>query len=233
MTAAPDALLCRLAPAANKDVVQLGIGRVASLRCNALFSPARDEAIRFEAPACRACVARGPLSREGPGAAGSGRREGFHETEARPEVLSAAGQVDLRPAPAGWCSWYIFYQDVREDADRGQHPLAGGESEEVRLPVRADRRRLAGRRPRDGRESRLVRHRKAEIPPRNEMAGRLHPRPGFQAGHLADPLYHQRCETVPVAAGLVSPPARRNQRLRDPRSQDREGGDRLVRPVRD
>ena len=31
VAAAPDAFLCRLAPAANKDVVQLGIGRVASL----------------------------------------------------------------------------------------------------------------------------------------------------------------------------------------------------------
>ena len=38
-------------------------------------------------------------------------------------------------------------------------------------------------------------------------------RGGLQARHLADPLYHERYETLSVAAGPVPPPPRRNECL--------------------
>ena len=49
VVAPTDAFLCRLTPAGNRDVVQLSVGRVESLRCNSLYSPSRDEAITLEA----------------------------------------------------------------------------------------------------------------------------------------------------------------------------------------
>ena len=49
VVAPADAFLCRLTPDANRDVVQMGIGRVESLRCNSLYSPSRDLAITLEA----------------------------------------------------------------------------------------------------------------------------------------------------------------------------------------
>ena len=115
VAAPPDAVLCRLTPAACKDVVQLGIGDVPSLRCDALFSPSQDEAIRFEAP-------RVELLRQG----------GRYRVKAqgpltvvveRDYMKRTRGLSYYRPldrstrarAPAGWCSWYIFFQDVREE----------------------------------------------------------------------------------------------------------------------
>ena len=112
--AAADAFLCRVTVADNPDVVQLSIGRVASLRCNALFSPARDEAIRFEGPRIELAWqgdhyrldAQGPLA--------------VHVD--RDYMKSKRGLKHFRPldksvfsrAPAGWCSWYCFWQNVRE-----------------------------------------------------------------------------------------------------------------------
>ena len=115
VAAAPDALLCRLAPAAGKDVVQLGIGRVASLRCNALFSPARDEAIRFEARRVELVwqgdhyhvKAQGPLEVV--------VEKDFMKQKRGLKYYRPLDKSISARAPAGWCSWYIFYQDVRED----------------------------------------------------------------------------------------------------------------------
>ena len=115
VAAASDALLCRLAPAANKDVVQLGIGRVASLRCNALFSPARDEAICFNARRVELVwqgdhyhlKAQGPLEVV--------IENDFMKHERGLKYYRPLDKSISARAPAGWCSWYIFYQDVRED----------------------------------------------------------------------------------------------------------------------
>jgi hypothetical protein len=115
VAAAPDALLCRLAPAACKDVVQLAIGRVASLRCNALFAPSCDEAVRFEARRVEIAwqgdhyhvKAQGPLDV-------LVEKNFMKQTRGLDYYRPLDKSVSAR-APAGWCSWYIFYQDVRED----------------------------------------------------------------------------------------------------------------------
>jgi hypothetical protein len=115
VSAAPDAFLCRLAPSANKDVVQLGIGRVASLRCNALFSPSRDAAIRFETQRVELVwqgdhyrvKAQGPLAVV--------VEKNFMKQKRGLAYYRPLDKTISARAPAGWCSWYIFYQDVRKD----------------------------------------------------------------------------------------------------------------------
>ena len=115
VVAPADAFPCRLTAAGNRDVVQLGIGRVDSLRCDSLYSPSHDEAITFKAD----YVA---LTRQG---------DGFRlVTRGRLAVLEhpnfmkvTRGLPYFRPlektafarAPAGWCSWYVFWQGIRED----------------------------------------------------------------------------------------------------------------------
>ena len=44
----------------------------------------------------------------------SGRRRADDRLVQRAEKWPAAGQVGVRPAPAGWCSWYVFWQGIRE-----------------------------------------------------------------------------------------------------------------------
>jgi hypothetical protein len=113
--AAPDAFLCRTSPAAFTDVVQLSIGRVESLRCNCLFSPARDEAICFDSD-------RVELS--SPGGCFRLKAQGPLTVRVEKDYMKLKrGLTCFRPldpnafprAPAGWCSWYVFWQGIRED----------------------------------------------------------------------------------------------------------------------
>ena len=55
---------------------------------------------------------------------------------------------------------------------------------------------------------------------------------GFKPGIWLIPFATSDEQALPPAARPVHPPRRRQQRLRDPRSQDRQGGDRLDRPLR-
>lgn len=115
VTAPPDAFLCRLEPAANRDVVQLSIGRVESLRCNALFSPQEDLGMSFEGP--RAALywrqghwllsARGPLTVR--------LIPDFLKTRRGLKWYRPLDKTLFRRAPAGWCSWYVYYQGVTQD----------------------------------------------------------------------------------------------------------------------
>ena len=115
VVAAPDAFLCRVAPGSNRDVVQLSIGRVESLRCDSLFSPSRDEAITFEANRVEIrwqtdhyqLSAQGPLTVR--------RQPNFMKSRPGLEWFRPLDKTVFSRAPAGWCSWYIYYQDVRED----------------------------------------------------------------------------------------------------------------------
>jgi hypothetical protein len=112
---AADAFLCRTKPAAFTDVVQLSIGRVDSLRCNCLYSPSRDEAICFEADrvelsspgACFRLKAQGPLTVR--------VEKNYMKLKRGLACFRPLDKKAFTRAPAGWCSWYIFYQGVRED----------------------------------------------------------------------------------------------------------------------
>jgi len=115
MVAPADAFLCRIAPSANRDVVQLSIGPVDSLRCDCLYSPSRDEAMVCEADRL-AITGHGDhyrLAAQGP----------FRVRIVRDFMKTKRGLPYFRPldksvisrAPAGWCSWYVFWQGIREE----------------------------------------------------------------------------------------------------------------------
>lgn len=112
---APDAFLCRIEPGENPDVVQLGIGKVASLRCNALYSARRDMAVTFRAPrvvlqpAPRGYVlrARGPLKIT--------VHPNFMKSERGLKWFKPLDKSVFKRAPAGWCSWYVYYQGITEE----------------------------------------------------------------------------------------------------------------------
>ncbi len=114
VVAPADAFLCRLTPAGNPDLVQLTIGRVKNLRCNALYSPSRDEAVQFEAEQVSISwqgdhyrlTGRGPLRM-------SLTRDYMKKTRGVTYYKPLDKSVFSR-APTGWCSWYIYYFDVSE-----------------------------------------------------------------------------------------------------------------------
>ncbi len=109
-----DAFLCRVGPGENRDVVQFSLGRVDSARCNALFSPSRDLAIEFVAPRVRlrwtghgyALAARGPLKVV--------LHRDYMKKERGLKWFTPLDKSVFKTAPAGWCSWYVFYQGVTE-----------------------------------------------------------------------------------------------------------------------
>jgi hypothetical protein len=110
-----DTFPCRLTAASNRDVVQLSIGRVDSLRCNSLYSPSRDEAITFVADHVA-------ITRQGDGFRVATRgplriREQYNFMKTKrglPFFRPLDKSVSPR-APAGWCSWYVFWQGIREE----------------------------------------------------------------------------------------------------------------------
>jgi hypothetical protein len=112
-----DGIICRVAPGADRDVVQLGIGAATSRLCNALYSPAKDTALVFRAdglalePAARgkgfAVSCAGPLNVT--------VLDGYLRKHRNlPWFQPMDKSVFPRP-PAGWCSWYYYYLDITED----------------------------------------------------------------------------------------------------------------------
>ena len=112
-----------------------------------------------------------------------------------------------------------------------EHRLAGRPSETVRLPVRADRRRLAGHRPRLWRESRLVCDGKEEISPRHEMACRFIRRRGLMPGIWVIPFATSDDQRFRPEPDLFIRRADGSSVFETDRSPDRQAGDRLVRPL--
>jgi hypothetical protein len=104
-----------LEPAEDRDVVQLSIGRVESLRCNAMYSPQKDEAWSFDASHCVIklrgdeywLTARAPLKVQ--------IHRDFMKTERGLKWFRPLDKSVFSRAPAGWCSWYIYWQGVTEE----------------------------------------------------------------------------------------------------------------------
>lgn len=115
LVAAEDAFLCRLTPGGNPDVVQLGIGRVNSLRCNSLYSPSRDGAITCEAERVEIKWNNGHWQLAAQGPLRVRLEPGFMKTKRGLTFFRPLDKSIFSRAPAGWCSWYIFWQGVRED----------------------------------------------------------------------------------------------------------------------
>jgi len=112
---AADAFLCRTAAGANADVVQLSIGRAPSLRCNAVYSPSRDEAITFEGPRIELTWQDGQFRVDAQGPLTVRVDRDYMKTKRGLKYFRPLDKSVFSRAPAGWCSWYIFSQNVRED----------------------------------------------------------------------------------------------------------------------
>jgi hypothetical protein len=111
-----DGLACRVAPGHDAEVVQLAIGPATSMLCNAIYSPASDQALVFEADD----LAFEPLA-----------QGGFSIRTAGPVALTLLddymrkhrGLAWFQPLdrsafprpPSGWCSWYEYYLAITED----------------------------------------------------------------------------------------------------------------------
>ncbi|MCX7598787.1 MAG: NPCBM/NEW2 domain-containing protein [Armatimonadetes bacterium] len=111
----PDAYPCRLAaPAHDMDVVQLRIGRVRSLLANAMYSPETDLAVEFLGQ--RVVLQRAELgytlSAEGPLKVNV--IPNFMKTRRGVRWYRPITQSAFKRAPAGWCSWYIYWQGIDE-----------------------------------------------------------------------------------------------------------------------
>ena len=117
----PDAFLCRLAPGDRPDVVQLSIGDVESRLCNALFSPQDDLGISFVGEGVRVTrVATGvPARPTWTISATSLDRITIEQNVYVNRGIKFYTPLDksvFKRAPAGWCSWYEYYQGISEEA---------------------------------------------------------------------------------------------------------------------
>jgi hypothetical protein len=115
-----DGIICRVAPGADPDVVQLGIGPATSRLCNAIYSPSLDVALVFAGDDVQITPAR----KKGQ------RVRGFSVSAAGPLTVTVLEQYyrvhrnlpwftplqrDVFPRPpAGWCSWYYYYTQITE-----------------------------------------------------------------------------------------------------------------------
>lgn len=116
-----DGLPCRLESGADREVVQLACGPASSLLCNALYSPSKDLALRFQGD---------ELSIE-PSLMAAGKPRGFAVNAHGPVTVAVYEnylrlhrglpwyeplnrKVFPRP-PAGWCSWYEYYLGITEE----------------------------------------------------------------------------------------------------------------------
>jgi len=123
VNAPADAFLCRVDPAANPDIVQLAIGRVESARCDAVYSPTADLAIQFvpaSVPPAQAASLelrwkgdRYHLSAGGPFAVRL--HPNYMKTERGLKWFKPLDRNAFGRAPAGWCSWYVYWQNITED----------------------------------------------------------------------------------------------------------------------
>ncbi len=115
-----DGIACRIAPGADREVVQLGIGTASSHLCNALYSAERDSALLFTADQ----VLIEPLVNRR-------RAQGYRITSDGPLTITVVDDYlrihrnlpwyqplnrrKFKCAPAGWCSWYAYCLDITED----------------------------------------------------------------------------------------------------------------------
>jgi hypothetical protein len=115
-----DVVICRVAPGADRDVVQLGCGQTSSALCNAVYNVCKDTAYVFEGDAVRLS----PVLR-------NGRFKGYEVTCRGPLTITALenymkvhrglpwfvpmDRKHFPRPPAGWCSWYYYYLKVNEE----------------------------------------------------------------------------------------------------------------------
>jgi hypothetical protein len=112
-----DGLVCRVAPGDDRDVVQLGIGAATGRLCNALYSPHRDIALVFRGDEVRIEPPEddaGPFTIRCQGPLTVTVLDGYMKLHRGLEWFVPLDRARFPRAPAGWCSWYYYYQNIDE-----------------------------------------------------------------------------------------------------------------------
>ena len=111
-----DGIICRVNPGADREVVQLGIGKTTSSLCNAVFSSRIDEALVFESDGLKLeydDCGEITLSCDGPLTV-TVIEKYMKVHRGQPRFSPLDRSVFKRP-PTGWCTWYYYYLDIDQE----------------------------------------------------------------------------------------------------------------------
>jgi len=113
------AVICRVEPGEDREVVQLGCGEASSALCNAAYFPKEDTAYVFRAEGVRietilkdghakgyAILCGGPMSVT--------VVQDYMRVHRGLPWFEPMDRKRFPTAPAGWCSWYYYYLKVNE-----------------------------------------------------------------------------------------------------------------------
>ena len=110
-----DAVICRVAPGRDADVVQLGIGAATSRLCNAVFLPRRDEALVFHADGLKLSKGGGPVRVECSGPLRVTLLRDYMKAHRNLPWYQPMDRRAFPTPPAGWCSWYYYLTRITEE----------------------------------------------------------------------------------------------------------------------
>lgn len=109
-----NAIVCRVAPGADREVMQFGIGETNSLLCNAVFFPDSDEAWTFTAEGIRLEKTGTVLTFQTKGPLRVTRIRDYMKVHRELPFFKSMDRQHFPTAPAGWCSWYHYYFHITE-----------------------------------------------------------------------------------------------------------------------
>lgn len=114
-----NAIICRVAPGADPELVQLGIGPASSRHCDTVYYPGTDRALVFRAdglsitPVLKgdrlqhiAITTAGPLTIT--------VLDQYYRTHRDMPWFTPLNRRRFPTPPAGWCSWYEYYLGITE-----------------------------------------------------------------------------------------------------------------------
>ena len=109
-----EAVIGRVAPGLDADVVQLGIGDTTSRLCNAVFLPRRDEAMGFQADGLKLSKGDGSARVECSGPLRVTVLRDYMKAHRNLPWYQPMERRAFPTPPAGWCSWYYYYTRITE-----------------------------------------------------------------------------------------------------------------------
>ena len=109
-----EAVIGRVTPGPDADVVQLGIGDATSRLCNAVFLPRRDEAMVFQADGLKLSKCDGSARVECSGPLRVTVLRDYMKAHRNLPWYQPMDRRAFPTPPAGWCSWYYYLNRITE-----------------------------------------------------------------------------------------------------------------------
>ncbi len=135
-------------------------------------------------------------------------------------------------APAGWCSWYVFWQGIREEQVTANTDWLAANLKQFGCQYVQIDDGWQGVGQGDGVNRDWYVTEKNKFPHGMKWLADYIRAKGLKPGIWLIPFATSDAKALPRAARVVRPPARRQQRLRDARRQDGQDRGRLDRPLR-